>query len=87
MREPDSILGYRYVVNQHFPSPAWGGGERAIAFGDMSYYWVRDVRGITVVRLDERYADNLQVGFLAFSRHDGALVDAGTHPVRHLVMA
>lgn len=87
VREPDSILGYRYVVNQHFPSPAWGGGERAIAFGDMSYYWVRDVRGITVVRLDERYADNLQVGFLAFSRHDGALVDAGTHPVRHLVMA
>lgn len=86
VREPDTILGYRYVVNQHFPSPAWASGDRAIAFGDMSYYWVRDVRGVTVVRLDERYADNLQVGFLAFSRHDGALVDAGTHPIRHLAM-
>jgi hypothetical protein len=36
-----------------------------------------------VLRLTERYADYLQVGFLAFSRHDGVLVDAGTHPVAY----
>lgn len=87
VREPDTILGYPYVVNQHFPAPGaggWVGGERAIAFGDMASYYIRDVRGFTIVRLDERYADNLEVGFLAYSRHDGALIDAGTHPIRHL---
>lgn len=89
VREPDTILGYRYIVNQHCTAPGaggWNAGDRAIAFGDMSYYYVRDVRGFTIIRLDERYADNLQVGFLAYSRHDGALIDAGTHPVRYLAI-
>lgn len=89
VREPDTILGYRYVINQDFPAPGaggWNGGERAVAFGDMSAYTVRDVRGFTIIRLDERYADNLQVGFLAFGRHDGALIDAGMHPIRHLTI-
>lgn len=87
--EPDTILRYSYVINQHMPAPvggAWAAGDRAIAFGDMSYYWIRDVRGFSIIRLDERYADNLQVGFLAFARADGALIDAGTHPIRHLAI-
>lgn len=87
--EPDTILRYSYVINQHMTAPvggAWAAGDRAIAFGDMSYYWIRDVRGFSIIRLDERYADNLQVGFLAFARADGALIDAGTHPIRHLAI-
>jgi HK97 family phage major capsid protein len=87
--EPDTILRYSYVINQHMPAPvggAWSTGDRAIVFGDMSYYWIRDVRGFSIIRLDERYADNLQVGFLAFARADGALIDAGTHPIRHLAI-
>lgn len=87
--EPDTILRYPYVINQHMPSPvggAWAAGDRAMVFGDMSYYWIRDVRGFSVIRLEERYADFLQVGFLAFARCDGALVDAGTHPIRHLAI-
>jgi predicted phage gp36 major capsid-like protein len=36
-------------------------------------------------RLDERYADNLQVGFFAFGRWGGNLVDAGTNPIRVFV--
>ena len=89
LREPDTLLGYRYTINQHFPAPGaagWNPGDRAIAFGDMSYYWIRDVRGFSIIRLEERYADWLQVGFLAFARADGALIDAGTHPVRHLAI-
>lgn len=83
---PDTVLRYPYVINQHMTpfGGGWAAGTRAIVFGDMSYYWVRDVRGFSMIRLDERYADNLQVGFLAFARADGALVDAGTHPIRHL---
>lgn len=87
--EPDTILRYPYVINQHMASPAagvWAAGDRAMAFGDMSFYWIRDVRGFSIIRLEERYADFLQVGFLAFARADGALVDAGTHPIRHLAI-
>ena len=87
--EPDTILRYPYVVNQHMASPVggvWAPGSRSMVFGDMSYYWIRDVRGFSIVRLEERYADFLQVGFLAFARADGALVDAGTHPIRHLAI-
>ena len=37
-------------------------------------------------RLDERYAELGVVAFLAFSRHDGDLLDAGTNPVKYLTM-
>jgi hypothetical protein len=36
------------------------------------------------MRLDELFAQCRQVAFLAFSRHDGDLLDAGTHPVKYL---
>jgi hypothetical protein len=35
-----------------------------------------------LLRLNERYADAHQVGFLAFARFDGDLLDAGTDPVK-----
>jgi hypothetical protein len=40
-----------------------------------------------VLRLEELHALSGQVTFLAFSRHDGGLIDAGQHPVKHLVQA
>ena len=60
---------------------------KAVAFGDFSAYHVRQVQGIQIVRLGELYAANLQVGFMAYARIDGALLDAGTHPVRVLANA
>jgi len=73
LREPDTILGNRYVVNQDMPVMA--ANARSILYGDFSKFFVRDVLDIQVLRLTERYADFLQVGFLAFSRHDSALID------------
>jgi HK97 family phage major capsid protein len=90
VREPDRLCGFPYIINQDMPPPVAGAfvtGTLPILFGDMSYYWIRDVRGFTVVRVDERYVENLQVGFLGYSRHDGALLDAGTHPIRHLLIS
>lgn len=81
--EPDTIDGFGYVINQQVES---GNAKKAIAFGQLSKYLIRDVKDITLVRLDERYAEFGQVGFLAFSRHDGDLLDAGTHPVKYLTM-
>lgn len=80
-RQPDTIMGYPYVINQDMPVMA--ASAKSILFGDFSNYKIRDVLGMQMLRLEERYADYLQVGFLAFSRHDGALVDAGTNPVKY----
>ena len=35
-----------------------------------------------LVILRERYMDNMQVGFFAFSRHDGTLVDGGAGAIK-----
>jgi len=80
---PDTILGDPYVINQSMPSAAGSGAGKSVVYGDLSKYLIRDVRAITLLRLDERFADYHQVAFLAFSRHDGDLLDAGTHPVKH----
>jgi HK97 family phage major capsid protein len=79
--QPDLVLGYPYVINQSMTTPATG--VKSILFGDLSKYIIRDCRDVTLIRLDERYADYHQVGFLAFARSDGDLLDAGTHPVKY----
>lgn len=73
VQSPDTILGYPYVINQDMPEMA--AGAKAILFGDFSYYFIRDVMDLRVLRLDERYADFLQVGFLAFMRCDGTFAN------------
>jgi HK97 family phage major capsid protein len=83
--QPDTILGFRYIVNQDVADI--GSAAKSILFGDFSKYKIRDVRDVTLLRLDERYADNHQVAFLAFSRHDGRLLDAGTDPIKFLTQA
>ncbi|MGW6566447.1 phage major capsid protein [Streptomyces sp. NPDC054975] len=71
---PDGILGYGYTVNQDMPVMA--ANAKSILFGDFfAGYLIRDVRDIQMLRLAERYADYLQVGFLAFSRADGTPQD------------
>src|SRR5690606_29331941 len=85
VREPDTVLGSRYTVNQDMPTPA--ASAKAILFGDLRKYKIRIVRGVAMLRLAERYADYLQVGFMAFQRFDGSLVDAGTNPVKYLQLA
>jgi HK97 family phage major capsid protein len=77
---PDTILGYPYVINQSMTAPATT--VKSILFGDLSKYIVRDVRDVTLMRLDERFAEYHQVAFLAFARSDGDLLDAGTDPLK-----
>lgn len=83
--EPDKIFGYRYWINQDMAVPA--ANAKTIAFGDWSKYKVRQVRGFQLLRLTERYADYLQVGFLGFARYDGDLVNAGTNPLKLLIQS
>lgn len=82
---PDTILGRPYQINQDMPAATTG--LKSVLYGDFSNYHIRDAGNVILLRLEERYADALQVGFLAFLRSDGDLVDAGTNPVKHLIQA
>lgn len=80
---PGLLNNSPYRINQHMDSPA--SGKRSMLFGDFSKYKIRNVKGMTIVRLTERYAEKFQIGFMAFKRFDGRLSNAGTNPIRHLV--
>jgi HK97 family phage major capsid protein len=73
--EPATLWGYRYVINQNFESIATD--KSIMAFGDWSYYLMREVLGTTFVRTDELYLNNFSVGFYAFGRYDGKLIPVG----------
>lgn len=66
---PGTILGYRYQINPD--APAMAANARSVAFGDFAYYMVRRVRGMSLVRAQERFIDQGQIGFYLFSRMDG----------------
>ncbi|CAB4152413.1 COG4653 Predicted phage phi-C31 gp36 major capsid-like protein [uncultured Caudovirales phage] len=78
---PDTLLGFPVYVNNDVPAMA--ANAKSILFGRLDKYKVRVVQDVRMLRLTERYADNLQVGFVAFLRCDGRLLDAGTNPVKH----
>ena len=54
--------------------PEIGAGNKVAAFGNFKFYWIGDRQGITFKRLNERYADSGQIGFLATKRLDGKLI-------------
>ena len=69
---PDTILGHRIVTSEFMPGVS--AGNKSIAFGDFSYYWIADRQGRTFKRLNELYATTGQIGFLASQRLDGKLI-------------
>jgi HK97 family phage major capsid protein len=75
---PDMFLGYPYVINNDMPVPA--ASVKSVLFGDFERgYVIRDVVGFQVRRLDERYADFLQVGWFGFARSDATVQDAAAY--------
>lgn len=70
--EHETLLG-KPIYHSPF-APTLEAGAKAVAFGDFSYYWIGDRQGITFRRLNERYADTGQVGFLCTKRLDGKLI-------------
>ena len=82
--EPDTLCGYPYVINQSMPQIA--ASATTMLFGSFQKYIARKVRDLSIARLDERFADYGEVAYVGFSRLDGRLIDAGTHPVGFLQM-
>lgn len=82
---PTSLLGKPVVIDPNVPGMTTG--NKAILFGDLKTYAIRLVKGPRVLRLEERYADFAQIGFLGFLRADGDLIDGGGGSVKALKMA
>ena len=73
---PDMLLGYQIQINQDVAVMA--ASAKSIAFGDFSYYKIRDVMAAELFRFtDSAYTKLGQVGFLAWMRSGGNLVDTG----------
>ena len=70
--QPDMILNRPYYTSNFVPDLS--AGNKVMAFGDFSYYWIADRQGRSFKRLNELYAANGQIGFLASQRVDGKLI-------------
>ncbi|MFF9129125.1 phage major capsid protein [Streptomyces sp. NPDC014806] len=66
---PSVLMGSSVLIDNGIPAPA--ASAKSIGYGNIhAAYVVRQVAGGQMMRLDERYADFLQVGFLGFLRLD-----------------
>ena len=70
--QPDTLLNHRIVTSAFMPAPT--AGNKAVIFGDLSYYWIADRQGRSFQRLNELFAQTGQVGFRATQRVDGRLI-------------
>lgn len=75
-----TVNGVPYTIDQSMPDV--GAGAKSVAYGDFNAgYIVRQVLDIHFMRLAERWADFLQVGFFAFLRLDAKVDDARAYKV------
>lgn len=76
---PGRLLGHEYTLNKDLP-------DSTVLFGDFrNAYVIREVMSIDLHRLDELYALQGAVGFVAFARYGGGVVNASA--VKKLVPA
>lgn len=73
---PDTLMGRPIQINQSMADMA--ANAKSILFGDFSFYTIRDVMQVEIQRYtDSAYAKKGQVGFLAWLRSGGNLIDVG----------
>ena len=82
--QPDRIMGVPVYINNDMQSSIATATKTIIA-ADFSKYVVRNAGGVQFVRLNERYMDELEIGFVAYARKDGAVLDS--RAVKHLLQA
>lgn len=71
---PDLLLGKEVALNNDMAVPA--ANAKTIIYGDLSKYIIRDAMSVSLMRFDDSaYASKGQVGFLAFIRSGGNLMD------------
>jgi HK97 family phage major capsid protein len=87
--DPDRINDYPFYINNDMtPVPATAGANNnTVLFGQLDKYVIRRVKELGIITLRERFADYGQLALIGFSRADGQLLDAGTHPICYLQQA
>ena len=81
--EKDMLYGKPIHINNDMEAIATA--KKTILFGDWSKFVVRVAGGLQFLRLDERYADALVVGYIAYKRVDSNILQANA--IKYLVQA
>jgi HK97 family phage major capsid protein len=70
----DQLMGFDVVMNNDMPTPA--ANAKSLAFGQLGSYMTRDTMQVTLFRFDDSaYIKLGQIGFLAWARAGGNLLD------------
>jgi HK97 family phage major capsid protein len=73
---PDMLLGKPIYICQEMATMA--ANAKSILFGDFRKYFIRNVMDLTLFRMaDSGFLLNGQIGFVAFNRQGGNLIDVG----------
>lgn len=80
---PDMLFGKPVYINEDMDGIATG--NKSIIFGDLKQYYVHEAGGVQLLRLNERFADALSTGFIAYRRVDGNVLQSSA--IKHLVQA
>ena len=82
--QPDKLFGFNIYYNNDMAS-AITTGQKTLLAADFSKFVVRSAGGVQMVRLNERYMDELEVGFVSYARKDAKVLD--TRAVKYLAQA
>lgn len=77
--QPETLMGVPIYANSSMPAAE--SGLKALTMCNFDYFYIADRGSIGVQRLDELYAGNGYVGFRAYRRLDGALVQGAAGSV------
>lgn len=83
---PDRVNNRPYFISMEMASSV-ATGAKTVLFGQLNKHKIRRVNSVRLYRLQERYRDNDQDGFIALIREDSNMLDAGTRPVKYLQQA
>ncbi|WP_225747618.1 phage major capsid protein [Eikenella sp. Marseille-P7795] len=73
---PDRLLNRPIYINQAMD--LMKANAKSVAFGDFSTYFIREVMDLTLFRMaDSGFITSGQIGFIAFNRQGGNLIDVG----------
>jgi len=82
--QPDKLFGFNLYYNNDMESSIATGNKTLLA-ADFSKFVVRSAGGVQMVRLNERYMEELEVGFVSFARKDSKVLDS--RAVKYLAQA
>ena len=82
--QPDKLFGFNLYYNNDMESSIATGNKTLLA-ADFSKFVVRSAGGVQMVRLNERYMDELEIGFVSYARKDSKVLD--TRAVKYLAQA